>query len=584
MNNQNYSKGICYYLRSHFALLIIFFFFFPFYIFSQGKSIDSLQDASLKYLQSKFVENYSNDSLNKIYAYSFFKKAVKEKDSVEIANGYYMRIISRSDNTRKDLYDSIITISKNFKNENFPTIAYYDKGNLNYKKRNFAKALDNYLLAIKYNQGNNSEWMNFIINLSVADIKLRIEENKEGLQIYKDSWKYVIENDLKTVESNRYFETLFGLVNGFKKTNLIDSAKIYTRQGIMESRLILDVKTERSDYYYHLFLLLQGVLEMDVKPKESIDKLNDVRDYFIDQKDTINLAITYQYKGRAHLKLQNNNEALLNFNKVDSLINDNTKILPELIYSFRFLKEHAKKLNKPLDELRYIEKIMEFDSVFKSDYRLINTKIKEEYDFPILLKDRDDLIDKLEHKNSKNQYIVWISIFLSLLGLSLFLYQLKLRLNYKKKFNEQMSIKPELIERTEQIKREIDADLNIPQNVIDIVISGLDDFEKNKGYLDSSINTNQFAKQLGTNNSYFTKVFKAHKNIGFSTYVKNLRLDYAFNRLKTDKTFRKFAIRAIALESGFRNSESFSKSFYKKYGFYPSYFIKQLGIQLSDNV
>jgi len=37
-----------------------------------------------------------------------------------------------------------------------------------------------------------------------------------------------------------------------------------------------------------------------------------------------------------------------------------------------------------------------------------------------------------------------------------------------------------------------------------------------------------------------------------------------------------YTIKALASESGFNTTEAFSKSFYKKTGIYPSYFIKEL--------
>jgi AraC-like DNA-binding protein len=57
-----------------------------------------------------------------------------------------------------------------------------------------------------------------------------------------------------------------------------------------------------------------------------------------------------------------------------------------------------------------------------------------------------------------------------------------------------------------------------------------------------------------------------------------LRVKYAFERLKDDSIFRKYTIKAIAQESGFKGAESFSKEFFKKYGVNPSYFIKELNI------
>ena len=39
---------------------------------------------------------------------------------------------------------------------------------------------------------------------------------------------------------------------------------------------------------------------------------------------------------------------------------------------------------------------------------------------------------------------------------------------------------------------------------------------------------------------------------------------------------RKYTIKAIAAECGYKNAESFSKAFYKINGIYPSYYIKKI--------
>jgi len=90
------------------------------------------------------------------------------------------------------------------------------------------------------------------------------------------------------------------------------------------------------------------------------------------------------------------------------------------------------------------------------------------------------------------------------------------------------------------------------------------------------MNSEKLAQQIGTNRPYFSKAFNYLKSESFNVYLRNLRLEYALKRLREDVTFRKYTIKTIANESGFSNAESFSKFFYKKYGIYPSYYIKSI--------
>lgn len=64
--------------------------------------------------------------------------------------------------------------------------------------------------------------------------------------------------------------------------------------------------------------------------------------------------------------------------------------------------------------------------------------------------------------------------------------------------------------------------------------------------------------------------------MNFASYIKDHRITYSAKELRKSAKLRKYSIRGIAEECGFKTAESFSKAFYEKYGIYPSYFIKQL--------
>jgi AraC-like DNA-binding protein len=64
--------------------------------------------------------------------------------------------------------------------------------------------------------------------------------------------------------------------------------------------------------------------------------------------------------------------------------------------------------------------------------------------------------------------------------------------------------------------------------------------------------------------------------MNFANYMNEIRIDYAIVQLKENKLFRSYTIKAIAIESGFNNAQSFSIAFHKKTGIHPSYFLKQL--------
>jgi AraC-like DNA-binding protein len=124
--------------------------------------------------------------------------------------------------------------------------------------------------------------------------------------------------------------------------------------------------------------------------------------------------------------------------------------------------------------------------------------------------------------------------------------------------------------------KESTCQLKVPTEIFDDIMNKLETFERKKGYLKSDITINQLAKTFGTNHKYLSKVINIEKDNNFSQYLNDLRITYAFTELQTNDKLRNFTIIAIAKESGFKNAESFSKAFYKKYKIKPSFYLKQL--------
>ena len=116
----------------------------------------------------------------------------------------------------------------------------------------------------------------------------------------------------------------------------------------------------------------------------------------------------------------------------------------------------------------------------------------------------------------------------------------------------------------------------IPDYLVDKILEKVLTFEKERGYLDSSITLNSMAKKLETNSNYLSKVVNLTKGRNFSTYISDLRINYTVEALKNQPKLREYTVKAIANEVGFNNTESFTKAFYKNTKLYPSYFIKQL--------
>ncbi len=120
-----------------------------------------------------------------------------------------------------------------------------------------------------------------------------------------------------------------------------------------------------------------------------------------------------------------------------------------------------------------------------------------------------------------------------------------------------------------------DTKLDIDPAIVTTILYELQQFEKERGFLLSKITLHQFAKQLQTNTKYLSKVINTYKLKSFRNYINDLRIQYSIEKLKSNTTYQKYTVKAMAEEAGFTTVNSFSKAFQKRTGETVSSFLKQ---------
>ena len=73
----------------------------------------------------------------------------------------------------------------------------------------------------------------------------------------------------------------------------------------------------------------------------------------------------------------------------------------------------------------------------------------------------------------------------------------------------------------------------------------------------------------------FCKQYEKY-NKSVSVFINDLRIDYAYNRIQTDKKFRNYKIEEIAKSCGFGSKKSFERAFVANYNQTPYKFISGL--------
>ena len=162
-------------------------------------------------------------------------------------------------------------------------------------------------------------------------------------------------------------------------------------------------------------------------------------------------------------------------------------------------------------------------------------------------------------------------VFLLMISLFFLVHYIQRQRLYKKRFDK-------LMNKNEKSKNNISNQYayELSPEVINGIIDKIEEFEINKGFINHEVTLHSLAKLFETNANYLSRVINARIGKNFSQYINDLRIEYAMEGMLSDKKLRKYTIKAIAEECGYRNAESFSKAFYKRNGIYPSYYIKKL--------
>ena len=195
------------------------------------------------------------------------------------------------------------------------------------------------------------------------------------------------------------------------------------------------------------------------------------------------------------------------------------------------------------------------------------------FETPQLLKSKEKTIEKLQKKNRNSTYLIILSILVfivsSIMAWNYYRQKVVYRRRYEKLMKNGLESGDKNLARTRPHKTELS------QEIIDDILRKLEKFEKNEDYLNANLSLMTLAKKFNTNSSYLSRVLNSSKSVNFSKYLNDLRINYAVRQIKNDAVFRKYTIEAIAMECGYNNSASFSRSFYKNTGLYPSYFISE---------
>ncbi len=517
----------------------------------------------------------------------YLDRARKNKDTLKIARAY-VRLIAISESSERLSYsDSIIYLTKNLNSKKYPTVGYILKGIEYYRIGNLKLATENYLDAYKLALKNDDITLQVYISDKLIGLKSYWGNKLEALELQKKRHQLVTKKEyLKGIKSsatergstnfeNLYFESVLTSMQNFVVCYInlkeLDSANFYIKEGI---RKVANYKGYNQEYFKNWFAEASMEIDWYAKNYKKAITTSDKLLTTLDNSRPELLIDVYFFKGFSLIKIGKYNEGIEYLKMADSVFTKkNVSLLPYHRDLFEELLAYYMSRDDAEMKIKYLNKLLDVDSIFKRNYQFFEPNLIKNYETPKLLKEKEILITSLKQKNKKSLATNWWLI--AFLGASLIavVYYFKRQLVYKKRFKSLMQAQK--FSKLEKVEANLHKNI-VSSEITKEILNQLKDFEVQKKFLSQKVSLQSLAKSFGTNHSYLSKVINLEKKKHFTVYISDLRIEYIFEELKKNEKLRKYTIKAIALESGFANAESFSKAFYKKYGIYPSFYIKKL--------
>ncbi len=522
--------------------------YLPFFIFlfcsiqfssGQDKGVDSLRTFSLEELKQAYLEIRPKSKLKASYLDKHIEIAKRKNDTIHLAYAYmYKSYISEFKEAIR-YSDTILNITKNIKQGDFPAEGHISKGYHYYINGNDDKSLSSFLKAYDIALERNNIRQQLYLNRAIAGIHNNLGSYSDALRMWKTQMSLLKKQpNFKEKYQYDYLDILDGLSKSYLRGRILDSAQIIVEKGIN-----LSLKYNKSDFYTK-FLLDSGVLFFYKSDyKKAMDSLLKVEPFL----NNGGLLTCYYYQGKIY-EITDKVKMEYYLNKVDSIYTANKILYPELKDVYKTLYEYHATKGNVAKQLDAVDKLIKIDSVLSKTIKSIDSQMSTDYEIPKLKAEKDKLIAKISDEKRHNKTIIVVAILVLVVFLFSFIgMHYANQKKYKKRFNillEQQkvsSIKAVLILEDEN-------SLTIPEEVVKDVLASLDKFEKQKQFLKKDISLTKLAKDFNTNTVYLSKIINKKKGISFSHYLNELRIKYCLAELKVNPKLRAYTIKAIAAQ------------------------------------
>lgn len=609
--------------------LIFFLIFLPcLNLFSQNKT-KTYKDSIAKYIYNdpdqainishKFLKSIENSKQteNKILSYSILGIAYEIKNEIDSTLYYYQKCL-------------------NLVNKPIDIVQYkYSIGVIYENEYNYKDALELYDQALKIARQEKNDFFIYEIKSSIASIKNKIGQSKDALVLILE----VYERNKSKKNNNLKFNRKT-LIETYLNSKMTAEADVLIKEGLQEALetnnfeflyYLYKLKSESN------FIQNQFDEAIDNAKKALKNAKNLANNEFIDEAN-YTLAMSFFKKENYDFIITTLNNIIQNHRS--KTLDQNAKYYKLLADTYKQVGNDSLSNECYQRYIKYVEKVNKNRlSTLESIHSIILQNQVSDIENTFESELKEEILEKDKHKKTKFYWIIAFIILViigSFIVIKFIINQKQNQVRFnnlmlKIKDYESNDLKTENLKSedkdlvinktpsashkqkeilvinetifsefdTEEVEEGVEEELeeeleegvlesevfcdsnsevgfNIDDEKINEILQKIERLEDKKYYLRQDCTLHNMAKRLKTNTSYLSKIINSHLDKSFSTYINELRVNYAIIELKNNKRLRSYSVKGIAQELGYKNADAFSKYFKAATGITPSVYIKKI--------
>jgi len=531
-----------------------------------------------------YRRNYENLAEDDTRAFTnlnlYIKKAKQEKKYAELFQGYRDAVFfSKSRDKKLQYADSCLDAAYKSASDDRISTAYVLKGSVYYAKlKKYKPALDEYLMAYKYAKNTNDLYLKYKISYHLGVVKNYLGYHEEALELFKECVAHFEEqannknlHEFKIFNNQKgYLNSIHQMVVCYRNMQDFKKADSLVDIGLLKTFNNKDFLLERS-----YFLKCKGLSEFNNNKYTSAITYLD-QSLGLIKDDFAWMSVDYFYIGKSYLKLDQEDLAIANFKKIDSIFNKHDFILPELRENYEFLINHYKNKKEPEKQLYYTTQLLKADSIISRDFAYLSMKIHREYDTNTLIEEKG----RLETANAWGGFLIaGLAITAGVLVLILVKRHRKERSTLEKYVLLEEKVRNDNYVRsafsnTANPDLSDDKKTQITETIKQDLLRKLRVFEDKNHFTQKGLTIQKLAVQFETNSSYLSQVINEQKGMNFNKYLGDLRIRYITRLLFDKNIYLNYTIETLAKECGIASRQNFSDLFFEINGIRPTDFIR----------